>query len=130
MLRRFGLRDRMLSLFPIDERNLLFLGFDRRLGGEMFNQNEGDVALGAAYMFAPIFRAWALTFGYADGYEQLTPREVDVLGGLLDGQSESEIAADLGLKPGSVHQVVLRVYSKFQVGGHAELTQLWLAMRG
>lgn len=52
---------------------------------------------------------------------RLPPRPAQVLGLLLDGRSEKEAAARLGLSPHTVHQYVKLLYRHFRVTTRAEL---------
>ena len=56
----------------------------------------------------------------------LTPRQRDVLDALLDGLSEKETAARLGVGRATVHEHVLAAYRHYQVGSRAELMALFI----
>ena len=56
----------------------------------------------------------------------LPPRAREVLDLLLQGLSEKEIAARLGLRPSTVHDHVKRLYAHFGVGSRAELMAYFL----
>lgn len=51
----------------------------------------------------------------------LSAREQEVLQGLLEGLSEKQVAARLGLAPDTVHTYVRRLYEKLKVNSRAEL---------
>jgi DNA-binding CsgD family transcriptional regulator len=57
----------------------------------------------------------------------LTPTERRVLQELLSGKTEKQIAARLGVTPGSAHQYVTAIYRKFGTRGRTELMGLWLS---
>jgi DNA-binding NarL/FixJ family response regulator len=57
----------------------------------------------------------------ADPAARLTPRQRQVLECLLDGDSEKQAAARLGLHPGTLHVHVKRVYKALGVSSRAEL---------
>jgi DNA-binding CsgD family transcriptional regulator len=52
---------------------------------------------------------------------RLTPRERDVLRGLLDGSSEKQVAAELGISPQTVHGRVKSIYLAYGVTSRSEL---------
>ena len=60
--------------------------------------------------------------------DALTDRERDVLNCLVDGLGEKQVAARLGVAPGTVHTHVKSIYRKLQVSSRGEL--LGRAARG
>ncbi len=59
---------------------------------------------------------------------ELSPRELDVLRGILSGRSAAEIAAALGIKPASVVTYRKRAYRRLGVSSQAELFALGLSL--
>ena len=57
---------------------------------------------------------------------QLSPRLRQVLDCLLEGDSEKQVAARLGLSPQTVNQYVKAVYRHFLVNSRAELMARWI----
>jgi DNA-binding CsgD family transcriptional regulator len=57
---------------------------------------------------------------------QLSSQRREVLDCLLDGMSEKQVAARLGLTPQTVHQYVKAIYRHFRVGSRAELMARWI----
>jgi len=55
------------------------------------------------------------------GEPRLTPRERDVLQGLLQGSSEKQVAAELGISPQTVHGRVKSIYLAYGVSSRSEL---------
>jgi len=55
------------------------------------------------------------------GEPRLTPRERDVLRGLLQGASEKQVAAELGISPQTVHGRVKSIYLAYGVMSRSEL---------
>jgi DNA-binding NarL/FixJ family response regulator len=51
---------------------------------------------------------------------ELTGRELDVLGALVAGRTNQQIAVDLGISPKTVMHHTVSVYRKFGVRGRAE----------
>lgn len=66
--------------------------------------------------------------GDVDGLEQLTPRERDVLAGLLAGRSAKDIAADLGVAVPTVRTQLSAIYRKLGVGN--QRSAILVALRG
>lgn len=58
---------------------------------------------------------------------RLGPREREVLGILLRGLGEKEIARELGISPNTVHTYVTNVYRHFGVDSRAALLSRWIA---
>lgn len=71
-------------------------------------------------------RRLLLSHGLLVASSPLTPTEREVLGRLLAGGAEKEIALNRGIAASTVHQHVLGIYRKFGVGSRAELMALWL----
>jgi DNA-binding NarL/FixJ family response regulator len=55
---------------------------------------------------------------------QLTPRECDVIAGVLNGMLRKEIAAALGIKPGTVDTYCDRIHKKLGIHANSELRHL------
>jgi len=60
----------------------------------------------------------------------LTPRERDVVGGVLAGRTNREIANELGLSEQTVKNVLSTVYQKWQVRSRLELALFMLRHLG
>jgi DNA-binding CsgD family transcriptional regulator len=58
----------------------------------------------------------------AQGMQQLSPREREVIMLLLSGRTEKEAAASLGLSPGTVRTHVVHAYEKLGVKRRSELS--------
>jgi two-component system nitrate/nitrite response regulator NarL len=52
---------------------------------------------------------------------ELTPRERDVLRGIIDGRTNREIANDLGLTEQAIRNVLSTIYAKCHVRNRLEL---------
>lgn len=57
----------------------------------------------------------------ADGGPKLTPRERDVLAGIVEGMRDAEIASMLGVQPTTVRKLVARMFDKTGVNSRASL---------
>jgi DNA-binding CsgD family transcriptional regulator len=61
-----------------------------------------------------------------DPVSSLSPRLRGVLAGLLEGDSEQQLAIRLGLTRDTTHQYVKAVYRRFDVNSRAELMARWI----
>ena len=121
-----GLADRLVATCPISDDTEIHFGFDRRVGEKSFSFHDYQLAQLAGLMLKRSARWLALAHGLYPQAAPLSPRERSVLGSLLHGASEKQIASDLGMTTGSAHQVVVRLYRKFGVQSRPELMSLWL----
>jgi RNA polymerase sigma factor (sigma-70 family) len=96
---------------PIDD-TLLMATIDAALGRDASARIEGE-------------RSDALKRRVA----RLTPRERQVLGAVIDGRHNREIAADLGISPRTVEVYKARLMDKLQIDRLPELIRLALELR-
>jgi DNA-binding CsgD family transcriptional regulator len=61
-------------------------------------------------------------------FSQLPPRLQQVLQGLLEGDSEKQIAARLGLSRATAHEYIQSIYRRCGVGGRNELMARWIRL--
>lgn len=61
--------------------------------------------------------------------EDLSPRELSVMRGLLEGRGVKEMAEQMGLQPSTVATYKARLFDKLNVGGLVEL-QRWVNLHG
>jgi len=127
LLRVLSVGDRMLAALPVGPRTEAFVGLDRAPGERPFDEGARELARLAAEAVSPALRRIARGCGLTDSGRRLSPRERAVLGSLLSGRSEKEIAAAVGLTVRSTHQVVTAVFRSFAVHSRPELMALWLA---
>lgn len=69
---------------------------------------------GHAVFSEPVWKGLARSLG-------LSPRELEIVRGLFDGEKQSGIAVNLGLAPCTVHTHVRRLHAKFAVRNRVEL---------
>ena len=124
----YGFADRLWVGCPVNADVDSGFVFDRleRTGKGRFT---ADDQARAAFLLGGInwfHRRLVLSRGITVGRSPLTPAERQVLGLLLTGRSEKEIADTLGRGPGTVHGRVTTIYRKLGVRGRAELMALWL----
>ena len=123
--RLLGVTDRVWGATTIRPDVEVWCGATRE-GGDPFHIGHQALVQAVLASLRPVFRNWVLLFGLVGTRKPLSPRERQVLAGLLRGDPEKAIAADLGLKNGSLHQVVIAIYRKFGVGSRAALVSKWL----
>jgi len=126
-----GIIDRMTIGFPVTARCESFFLIDRIQKGKTprqrpFTRREADVAGLAARSVPSLHRRLFLGNGLITGDKPLSPTERRVLGGLLDGLTEKEIAAATGQATGTTHQYVKALYDRYGVTSRAAFMALWL----
>lgn len=82
-----------------------------------------DVLAGGAALSPAVARKALAHFTPAPSQQPdlLSPREREVLQGIVDGLSEKQVAHRLGLSAPTVHTYVRRLYEKLQVSSRGEL---------
>ena len=121
-----GLIDRLYVVTPLNKDMECYITVDRVKGQPEFNRQHCHQAAALLRGLAWFQRQVALSHGLHISAAAITPTERRVLQQLLTGQSEREIAAELGLAYSTVHSYVTAIYRKFDVKGRAGLTALWL----
>ena len=81
---------------------------------------DGEAIFGPAIARRVLTRLAAATDHQRDPFPQLTPREHDVLGLLAEGQSNSAIAARLGLSLKTVNNNTSAIFAKLNVATRTE----------
>ena len=126
-LRELGMRDRLMAVRPVGERCEVYVGVDRIEDAADFTDDDRRLMGQAVCASARLCRWIGLDSGATTEAAPFTDRERTVLRHLLTGSAEKQIAATLGLRPGSLHQVVVRVFRKLGVRSRAELMARFLA---
>jgi DNA-binding CsgD family transcriptional regulator len=126
-----GIIDRMTIGFPVSAKCESFFLIDRvqKKGGPRrrpFTRKEAKLAGGASLGAHTLHRQLFLGNGLLMGDKRLSPMEKRILGGLLDGLTEKEIAAATGQKFATTHKYVKALYSLYGVQSRASLMALWL----
>jgi len=125
-----GIIDRITIGFPVTNRCESFFLIDRfqKEGARSrpFTRREAEMAGLAARSVPALHRRLFLGNGLITGDKPLSPTERRVLGGLLDGLAEKEIAAATGQTTGTTHKYVKALYERFGVTSRATLMALWL----
>ena len=71
-------------------------------------------------VLAKVVKGGAVESGLPDRFSSLTPRELEILRHLADGQSNKEIARDLGITDGTVKLHVRAILRKLEVRSRVE----------
>ena len=131
MVRKHGLSDRMVGVHHLRAGVEAFVICDREAPRHPFEPRERDLLKNLLERTQPFFYRLCVSYGLLndEGMEALTRREREALLLMLGPKTEKEMAAHMGLTPRSMHQYVIRVYRKLNVGSRAELMSLWLDVR-
>lgn len=119
-----GINDAIFIAFPLNRDCESHFGF---YGRTAFSE-PAIIQLASTLRGVKWFhRRILLSHGLLAASSPLTRSEGVVLGHLLAGGTEKEIALRRGLAASTIHQHVLGIYRKFGVGSRAELMSLWLS---
>ena len=83
-------------------------------------EGETVVAPEMTSVLAKVVKGGALASGRPDRFSSLTPREFEILRHLAEGQSNKEIARDLGITDGTVKLHVRSILRKLEVRSRVE----------
>lgn len=111
---------------PINDDTECYFGFFRNGAHPRFTPEERDIVAYALRGLKWFYRRQMLSRGLAVASTPLTATEREVLGGLLSGLSEKQIAVVRQQSPHTTHEHVINIYRKFGVGNRAALMALWL----
>lgn len=121
-----GLEDAIYVAFPVNEDAESYFGIFRLPGRPHFTPQERDLLAYALRGIKWFHRQLLLSHGFLIATKPMTPMERRVLQSLLTGQTEKEIAADLGQSYHTTHEYVTAIYRKFGVNNRPALMALWL----
>ena len=126
LLEQLELEDRLVGAHALDRECELYIGVDRVLGSEKFNVRERDLLLEAIRGMRALAVRVFMSFGLLTGQTPLTRREREALHLLLDGSSEKQVAAKMGITTASAHQYAVSIYRKLGVSSRPQLLNMWL----
>lgn len=118
--------DAIYVAFPVNRDAESYFGVFRALGRPRFTPQERDAVAYALRGIKWFHRQVLLSHGLLVAGTPLTHVERRVLQGLLGGQAEKKIAADLGQSYHTTHEYVSAIYRKFGVNNRPALMALWL----
>lgn len=121
-----GIGDRIVALFPVDEQSESCVVFDRSAKSDPYSRRERDILKLAVAGVGQLHRElMLLRGGVGNASRLLTPRERDVLKCVLTGDTEKEIADQMGMGRSTLHHHVISIYRKYNVRNRAGLQALW-----
>lgn len=118
--------DAVYIAVPVNEDAESYFGVFRASGCPPFTERERDLLAYALRGIKWFHRRLLLSHGLLIAETALTPAERQVLKSLLTGQTEKQIAAELGQSHHTTHGHVASIYRKFGVSNRPALTALWL----
>ena len=126
-----GITDRIWVLFPVDAHTESTFVLDRhRRAGQARRQpfTDRDTALAASVLQgqSSFHRQMILSNGVLRGVKILSPLKRRILLCLLTGQSDKEIAAQVGLRPLSLRKYITELYGEYGVKTRTGLMARWL----
>ncbi len=128
LLLKQGVSNRMSGAFYLSDISESHVWVDRGIGEPPFNQQDKKELVRIMNLFPRLHRWWMLERGLLEpATRPLWPREKDVLTLLLGTSTEADIANELGLTQGTVHNYVIKIYKAFNVSGRSQLMQVWLS---
>ena len=122
----FGLKDVIWAGVPLNADAECYFGVFRDGDHPRFTRDERDLVANALRGLKWFCRQQMLSHGLTVATLPLTVTEREVLGGLLGGLSEKQIAAARQQSPHTTHEYVTNIYRKFCVNNRAALMALWL----
>lgn len=122
----FGHCDVIWAGVPVNDDAECYFGIFRENAHPCFTPEERDLVASALRGLKWFCRQQLLSRGLMVATSPLTITEREVLGGLLSGLSEKQIAVARQQSPHTTHEYVTNIYRKFGVNNRAALMALWL----
>lgn len=124
--RDMGISDRMWIVFPVNEDTESYFVFDHAGARRRFTRSDAEFTGRALRALKWFHRKLMLNYGLHIAGTPLSSMQRRMAAMLLTDRTEREVAAELGLRPGTVHQYAVQLYQHFGVKGRAGLMALWL----
>lgn len=121
-----GITDRMWASFPVNADTESCIVFDHMQKGRRFSKADAALVERTLRGIKWFHRQLFLSYGLLLAQTPLSPAQRRTLLLLLSSRSEKEIASQLQLTPGTVHQYAVELYRKLGVNSRAGLMALWL----
>ena len=112
--------------FPLNSDTESVFLIDRKEGRRNFSQKEAELATTALRGIGGFHRRIFLHHGLLIGNAPLSPVTRRIVGKLLTGLSEKEIAESMKQSRATTHQYIKTIYERFGVNGRVALMSLWL----
>lgn len=124
--RACGIDDYIFSIRQMPRaQTVSTLWVHRGIGADPFTPRERRL-LSLMHDQVAVLVGGALAGGEEPGVRDLPRRPRQVLGYLLEGLSEKEIATELGLSKPTIHEHATRIYRHFDVSSRAELLAIFI----
>ncbi len=124
--RQRRLVDRLWAVFPVNRDSESYFLVDHVGSRRRFSASDAELVAYALRGIKWFHRKLLLSHNLLLANMPITSAQRRVLLQLLTGRTEKEIAAHLGLTPGTTHQYAVELYRAFGVKGRPGLMQLWL----
>jgi DNA-binding CsgD family transcriptional regulator len=121
-----GIEDRMWLSFPLNKDTESVFLIDRGASAPRFSKKEALLAGTIIRGIRRFHRQLFLSHGLLIGESPLSPVSRRIVGKLLTGQSEKEIAHSMQQNVRTTHKYITNIYEQFGVKGRAGLMALWL----
>lgn len=121
-----GIEDRMWLSFPLNKDTESVFLIDRGFSAPHFSKRDAVLAGHIVRGIRGFHRQLFLSHGLLIGETQLSPVSRRIVGKLLTGLSEKEIAQALRQDVRTTHKYITTIYERFGVKGRAGLMALWL----
>jgi DNA-binding NarL/FixJ family response regulator len=116
-----GVDHQLTSIYQVsDDGAISGIGVNRAIGERDFSPREQQLLNFFHQEIGGLIRR-SLVSGMEPGPEKLSPRLRQTLACLLEGDSEQQVAARLGLSRPTTHQYVIALYRHFNVRSRAQL---------
>ena len=121
-----GTRDTIWAAVPVNADAESYFGFSRGVDRPPFGAAEKATVAAALRGLRWFHRQQMLSEGLGVASVPLTPLEQQVLGGLLQGQGDKQIAAAQNQSEHTTREYVQRILRKYGVSSRTTLMALWL----
>lgn len=121
-----GVVDRIWAVSPVNPDAESYFLFDLHHTRRRFTETDARLMGHALRGIKWFHRRLLLSHGLLLADDAFTPAQRRVLALLLTEATEAEVAAQLGLSRGTVHQYAVELYRKLGVRGRAGLMSLWM----
>ena len=124
--RNVGREDGVWAGIPVNDDAETYFGFFRDGNHPRFTPEERDLIGHALRGLKWFYRQYMLSHGLAVAKSPISPKEREVLGGLLSGLTEKQIAISCNHSLNTTHTYISSIYRKFGVSSRGALMSLWL----
>lgn len=122
-----GVGERMVGAFTLSPEAESYFLVDRGLEKKPFDEDDRAVLLNILLRFSRMHYWLFLERGLvAPAKKPLSPKEREIVQLLLGPKSELEMAEQLDLGKGTVHNYVSGIYKNYNVKSRYEFNQLWM----